>query len=66
MPVFWLASIFLVYLTYKTRNLSRRAATSAITEDPIDWAYHLVLPWITLAILYVGFYSRSCAPTCST
>jgi peptide/nickel transport system permease protein len=29
-----------------------------LTEDPLQWAYHLVLPWITLAVLYVGFYSR--------
>ena len=29
-----------------------------LTEDPVDWAYHLILPWITLAVLYVGFYSR--------
>ncbi len=29
-----------------------------LTEEPIEWAYHLVLPWVTLAIIYVGFYSR--------
>ena len=31
---------------------------AGLTEDPLEWAYHLVLPWITLAILYAGFYSR--------
>ena len=30
----------------------------ALTENPLDWAYHLILPWITLAVLFVGFYSR--------
>jgi peptide/nickel transport system permease protein len=29
-----------------------------LTEDPIDWAYHLILPWTALAILFIGFYSR--------
>ena len=29
-----------------------------LTEEPLEWAYHLILPWITLAFLYVGFYSR--------
>jgi peptide/nickel transport system permease protein len=29
-----------------------------LTEDPAQWAYHLILPWVTLAVLYVGFYSR--------
>jgi len=35
----------------------------------LDWLYHLILPWITLAVLFVGFYSRvlrSNMPTCST
>ena len=30
----------------------------AFSEDPIDWAYHLILPWTALAILFIGFYSR--------
>ena len=34
------------------------AATSPLTEDPIQWANHLILPWFTLAILNIGFYSR--------
>ena len=29
-----------------------------LTEDPVEWAYHLILPWFTLAVLFVGFYSR--------
>ncbi len=29
-----------------------------LTEDPLQWAYHLILPWFTLAVLFVGFYSR--------
>ena len=29
-----------------------------LTEDPLDWAYHLVLPCTALAILFIGFYSR--------
>ena len=28
------------------------------TEDPVDWFYHLILPWTALAILFIGFYSR--------
>jgi peptide/nickel transport system permease protein len=57
MPVFTLAAIFLIYLTYKTQ-LFPSAGYVGLTEDPLQWAYHLVLPWITLAILYAGFYSR--------
>jgi peptide/nickel transport system permease protein len=57
MPVFTLAAIFLIYLTYKTQ-LFPSGNYVGLGEDPLDWAYHLVLPWMTLAILYVGFYSR--------
>ena len=28
------------------------------TEDPLQWANHLILPWFTLAVLFIGFYSR--------
>ena len=29
-----------------------------LTTNPWQWFYHLLLPWFTLAILFVGFYSR--------
>jgi peptide/nickel transport system permease protein len=57
MPVFALAAIFLNYLTYKT-EIFPSGGYVELTENPLDWAYHLVLPWVTLAILYAGFYSR--------
>jgi peptide/nickel transport system permease protein len=28
------------------------------TEDPVDWAYHLVMPWVALSLLFIGIYSR--------
>ena len=28
------------------------------TEDPVMWFKHLVIPWITLALLYIGLYAR--------
>ena len=49
MPVFWLAAIFLNYLTYKI-ELFPSGGYVELTEDPLDWAYHLILPWVTLAI----------------
>jgi peptide/nickel transport system permease protein len=29
-----------------------------LTENPLQWALHLLLPWLTLALLYAGIYSR--------
>lgn len=56
-PVFWLAAIFLNYLTYNL-EIFPSGGYVGLTEDPIEWANHLILPWITLAIVYIGFYSR--------
>ena len=28
------------------------------TQNPWEWATHLILPWITLAVLFIGFYGR--------
>jgi peptide/nickel transport system permease protein len=57
MPVFWLAAIFLNYLTYQT-SVFPSGGYVGLTVDPLEWASHLILPWVTLAILYAGFYSR--------
>jgi peptide/nickel transport system permease protein len=57
LPVFWLASILLYYLTFKIQ-LFPNGQYVKLTDDPVQWANHLVLPWITLAVLYIGFYSR--------
>jgi len=29
-----------------------------ITQDPVLWLRHLVVPWIVLATLYIGLYAR--------
>ena len=29
-----------------------------LTTSPWQWFYHLLLPWFTLAILFIGFYGR--------
>jgi peptide/nickel transport system permease protein len=57
MPVFLLGAIFLNYLTYKTEIFPSGGYVELAT-DPLEWAEHLILPWVTLAVVYVGFYSR--------
>jgi len=56
MPVFWLASIFLYYLTYKVELFPASGYVSL--SNPAEWAKHLILPWVCLAVLFAGFYSR--------
>jgi peptide/nickel transport system permease protein len=56
-PVFWLAAILLNYLSYET-GLFPSGGYVGLTEEPFEWASHLILPWFTLAAIQVGFYSR--------
>lgn len=56
MPVFWLASILLYYFTYKIEVFPASGYKSL--SNPGEWASHLILPWISLAVLFAGFYSR--------
>jgi len=36
----------------------RGASQGQLCSGPIQWFYHLILPWITFAILYAAFYVR--------
>jgi peptide/nickel transport system permease protein len=36
----------------------RGASQGQVCGGPIQWFYHLILPWITFAILYAAFYVR--------
>ena len=56
MPVFLLASIFLYYLTHQIELFP--ASGYEPLSHPWQWFTHLLLPWITLAVLFAGFYSR--------
>jgi peptide/nickel transport system permease protein len=56
-PVFLLAPVLLYFLTYET-ELFPNGGYVPLGEDPLQWAYHLILPWFTVAALSIGFYSR--------
>jgi peptide/nickel transport system permease protein len=56
-PVFLIAPVLLYFLTYKL-EIFPNSGYVKLTEDPAGWFTHLILPWFTLAILSIGFYSR--------
>ncbi|MGN6588425.1 MAG: ABC transporter permease [Solirubrobacterales bacterium] len=56
-PVFLLAPVLLYFLTYKL-EIFPPSGYVGLTEDPWEWFKHLILPWFTLAVLSIGFYSR--------
>ena len=45
-PVFLIAPVLLYFLTYKV-ELFPNAGYVPLTEDPVEWAHHLILPWFT-------------------
>jgi peptide/nickel transport system permease protein len=56
-PVFLIAPVLIYFLTYKF-EIFPNAGYVGLTQDPWEWLTHLILPWITLAVLSIGFYSR--------
>ena len=56
-PVFLLAPV-LIYLFADKLEIFPNGQYVPFGEDPTEWLKHLILPWITLAVLSIGFYSR--------
>jgi peptide/nickel transport system permease protein len=57
LPVFLLAPV-LIYLFANKLEIFPNGQYVPFGEDPAEWLKHLILPWITLAVLSIGFYSR--------
>jgi peptide/nickel transport system permease protein len=56
-PGFWLAAVMSHYLGFEL-GLFPNAGYVPLTDDPLQWARHMALPWLALTILFVGVYSR--------
>ncbi|HEX4280055.1 MAG TPA: ABC transporter permease [Solirubrobacteraceae bacterium] len=57
MPVFWVGALLSYYLGFKAGIFPNGGYTS-LTSNPVQWAWHLILPWTALSILFIGVYSR--------
>lgn len=57
MPVFWVGALMNHYLGFKL-GLFPNGGYVPLAEDPVDWLYHLILPWTALSVLFIGIYSR--------
>jgi peptide/nickel transport system permease protein len=63
MPVYWLGEIVNLVTQKQLHDTWLFAwvpplGYTPLTEDPWGWFKSLILPWITLAILYIGLYGR--------
>ena len=56
-PVFLLAAALLYLFAFRLRWFPNTGYVPFGT-NPAEWAYHLVLPWLAIAVLFIGFYSR--------
>jgi peptide/nickel transport system permease protein len=56
-PPFFLGAVLLYFLGYKA-NIFPLGGYVKFTDNPWQWFTHLVLPWVTLSMLFIGFYSR--------
>ena len=57
MPVFWIGALMNYYLGFKA-GIFPNGGYVELADDPVDWAYHLVMPWVALSLLFIGIYSR--------
>jgi peptide/nickel transport system permease protein len=63
MPVFWLGEMVNLITQDRLHDTFLFSWVPPLgyvplTEDPWQWFLHLIFPWITLSILYIGFYAR--------
>jgi peptide/nickel transport system permease protein len=57
MPVFWLGLLSRYFLAEKNTWFPDGEYV-AFTQNPVQWLFHLILPWFVLAVLFIGFYGR--------
>ena len=63
MPVFWLGEVANLITQDRLHDTFLFSwvpplGYTPLTENPWQWFLHLIIPWLTLAALYVGFYAR--------
>lgn len=63
MPVFWVGSVANLFTQSRWHNTWAfhwvpALGYTPLTQNPALWFKGLVIPWVTLAILYIGLYGR--------
>lgn len=57
-PVFWLGLVLLWVFWYKLGVAAGTGYYPPGQYGPLTWLNHMILPWLTLALLYAGWYAR--------
>jgi peptide/nickel transport system permease protein len=58
LPIFFTGLIALAFFSYQLRITAPGGSYVPFTQNPAQWAYSLLLPWITLAFLFSAQYAR--------
>src|SRR5919199_4900579 len=58
LPIFFTGLLALSVFSYWLGITAPGGSYTPIDENPLRWAYDLLLPWITLAFLYAAGYAR--------
>src|SRR5215212_3002292 len=63
MPVFWLGEVLNLITQDRLHDTFLFSwvpplGYTPFTANPWQWFLHLIIPWITLSVLYIGFYAR--------
>jgi peptide/nickel transport system permease protein len=58
MPIFWTGLMALSIFSYKLNITAPGGSYTPFTQNPAAWAYDLLLPWITLSLLFSAQYAR--------
>jgi peptide/nickel transport system permease protein len=56
-PTFFIGLVLLYFVVFKF-HLMDYPSYSPLNQDPVAWFKSLLLPWITLAVVYAAFYAR--------
>ncbi len=63
MPVFWLGEVANLITQSRFHHTFLFSwvpplGYTPLTQNPVKWFEGLVIPWLTLSVLYIGFYAR--------
>ena len=56
-PPFFFGAVLIYYLGYEA-GIIPLGGYVPLTQNPWQWFTHMIAPWFTLSVLFIGFYSR--------
>jgi peptide/nickel transport system permease protein len=58
LPIFFTGLVSLAFLSYRWHIFATGGSYTPLLQNPALWAYDLLLPWATLALLFSAQYAR--------